>query len=73
MSHPVSVGTDPTQRELDCLRAYARLGDYGRAAESLGIARGTLSNHLATLRIRLRVESTVEAIYQLRDRLDEAA
>lgn len=44
-------------------------GDYQRAAESLGVSRGTLVGRLARVRRKLGVDSTMVAIYRLRDRL----
>ena len=65
----VRRGSNPTPREMDCLRAYARTGDYVQAALEVGVSRSTLSNHLVALRRRLGVDSTVQAAYLLRDDL----
>lgn len=66
---PLSRTADPTPREMECLRAYALTGDYARAARLVGVSRSTLRGHLANVRLRLGVDSTVVAIWRLRDRL----
>jgi DNA-binding CsgD family transcriptional regulator len=61
--------TTPTRRELDCLRLYGIHGSARIVALELGISSATVRAHLAALRARLGVETTVQAIYRLRDRL----
>jgi DNA-binding CsgD family transcriptional regulator len=58
-----------TPRELQVLRVYAEEGDYGRAAARLGISPYTVKAHLKSVRNRLDVDSTVVAVWRLRDRM----
>jgi DNA-binding CsgD family transcriptional regulator len=58
-----------TPRELAVLRAYAETGDYQLAAARLGIAPSTVKAHLKSVRTRLDVDSTVVAVWRLRDRM----
>ena len=66
--HP-PAGTPPTDRELSVLRLYGLHGSTKLVAGELGISRATVRAHLASVRARLGVETTAQAIYHLRHRL----
>jgi len=55
----------PTPRQVEVLAAYVVTGSYKCAAEDLGIQYSTVRNHLLTLRMRLGVQTTHQAIYIL--------
>ncbi len=65
----------PTERQLEALRAYIRLGSHTEAAAALEISERTFKSHLATLRQRLGVQTTAQAVYVLwlgyRDHLED--
>ena len=61
--------TAPTPRQVEVLRAYVATGSYGAAADSLGIAKATVRNHLHDLRLRLGVGTTAQAVFLLHDDL----
>lgn len=61
--------SDPTPAELAALRIYWREGDYARTAAVLGISEQAVRGRLRRVRRRLGVDSTMVAIYRLRDRL----
>jgi DNA-binding CsgD family transcriptional regulator len=65
----------PTERQLEALRAYVRLGSHLDAAAALGISQRTFKSHLAALRQRLGVQTTAQAVYVLwlgyRDHLED--
>jgi DNA-binding CsgD family transcriptional regulator len=63
------VGDQPTQAELRALRAYLRAGSTKEAATLIGCADSTVKNHLKTLRRKLGVKNTSQAVYMLRDTL----
>ncbi len=67
-------GTPPTAREIEGLRAVASPVALGRrslhvAAAALGISPHTVDKHLRTVRERLGVRTTTEAIWMLREQL----
>lgn len=64
-----AAGTEPTDREIEALRAYAVAGDYVRAAEIMGVSRKRIGAYLAAARARAGVESTVAAIWHYRHRV----
>ena len=53
-----------TERERDVLQAMADLGSVAKVSEHLRIAPNTVSVHLATIRLKLRVDSTMAAVVQ---------
>lgn len=55
----------PTERQIECLRAYVLTGSLKGAARSLGISSATVRNHLAVLRLRLGVHTSAQAVYSL--------
>ena len=54
---------DMTQREMEVLLMYARGECIARIAERLCISNKTVSNHLALLKSKLQVDSSVELIH----------
>lgn len=60
---------EPTDVELYALRAYVRTGSVAAAAATLGLHPQTVKNHLASIRTKLRVHSTIQAAYLLHDKL----
>ena len=65
----------PTERQLEALRAYIRLGSHREAAAAMGISERTFKSHMASLRQRLGVQHTAQAVYVLwlgyRDHLED--
>jgi DNA-binding CsgD family transcriptional regulator len=55
----------PTERQIECLRAYVIAGSREGAAQRLGISSMTLRNHLAELRLRLGVRTSAQAVFSL--------
>ena len=55
----------PTERQIECLRAYLIAGSREGAAQRLGISSTTLRNHLAELRLRLGVRTSAQAVFSL--------
>ena len=55
----------PTDRQVQTLAAVIATGSYGEAAATLGIRPRTVCNHLVGLRLRLGVETTLQAVYVL--------
>ena len=55
----------PTTRQIECLRAYVGHGTHAAAADAMGVSERTLKSHLATLRQRLNVQTTAQAVYVL--------
>lgn len=53
----------PTPREQEVLEAVGRCGSVKAAAIALGLSHWTVKNHMAELRGRLGVGSTIEAAY----------
>ena len=54
---------DLTQREMEVLLMYARGDSLQRIAERLCVSSKTVSNHLAMLKGKLQVESSVELVH----------
>jgi len=54
---------DMTQREMEVLMMYARGESLGGIAERLCVSSKTVSNHLAGLKSKLQVSSSVELIH----------
>jgi DNA-binding NarL/FixJ family response regulator len=54
---------DMTQREMEVLLMYARGESLGGIAERLCVSSKTVSNHLAGLKSKLQVSSSVELIH----------
>jgi DNA-binding CsgD family transcriptional regulator len=54
---------EPTPRQVEVLATYVVTGSYKCAADELGIRYSTVRNHLVSLRIRLGVQTTPQAIY----------
>jgi DNA-binding CsgD family transcriptional regulator len=52
-----------TDRELDILLTYARLGTYLAVGKELGISRQTVANTLINVRNKLGVDSTIQALW----------
>lgn len=65
----VREGSPPTARELEILGAYAARGSMKLTARALGISPDTVRRHLSNVRCRLGVDTTVQAIWILRDRI----
>lgn len=63
----------PTRAEADALRAYLDAGSVKGAAHRLGLSEQTVKNQLATLRRRLGVDTTAQAVAALRLRLQDVA
>ena len=55
--------SQPTERQLDVLRAYVQGGSHAAAAARLGISVHTVQAHLAALRLRLGVHNEAQAVY----------
>lgn len=55
----------PTARQIEALRAYIRHGTHQEAARAIGVTERTLKAHLASLRQRLAVYTTAQAVYVL--------
>jgi DNA-binding CsgD family transcriptional regulator len=60
---------DCTDVELYALRAYVRAGSTKAAAVALGLHPQTVKNHLASIRSKLGVKSTVQAAFLLHDKI----
>lgn len=56
-------GTLPSPRELDTLAATVTTDTSCDAAAKLGVHPHTVKNHNASVRRRLRVATTVQAVY----------
>ena len=54
---------DPTARQVEALTAVITTGTNGAAGAMLGISPRTIGVHLANLRKRLGVDTTVQATY----------
>lgn len=52
----------PTRAEIDALRAYLDSGSVRGAARLLGLNEQTVKNQLGTLRRRLGVDTTAQAV-----------
>lgn len=52
-----------TDREMDVLLTYARLGSYLAVGKELGISRQTVANTLVNVRNKLGVDSTIQALW----------
>lgn len=52
-----------TRRQLEVLRTYAQTGDYQATATKLGIKRATVNATLVSVRQRLGVQTTVQAVW----------
>ncbi len=65
----------PTARQLEALRAYIIHGTHAEAAAALGVTERTFKSHLASIRQRLGVQNTAQAVYVLwmgyRDHIEE--
>lgn len=70
MEPSVQEGTEPTQRELQVLLAFAMTGSTVAAGEKLGLVPQTVRNHLHAIHQRLGVSTSVEAVWILRSRLE---
>jgi DNA-binding NarL/FixJ family response regulator len=55
----------PTARQVEALRSYIRHGTHQDAARAIGVTERTLKAHLASLRQRLGVYTTAQAVYVL--------
>jgi DNA-binding NarL/FixJ family response regulator len=61
--------TEPTERELEVLRAVTEPGaSYATAADRLGISHSTVKGHLRTLYLKLDVRSAGQAMRVLAER-----
>ena len=60
--------TQPTQRQFATLAAVVRHGSYKEAAADLGLATGTIKNHLRELHARTDM-TTVQLVYRYRTEL----
>ncbi len=54
-----------TPGQLAAVQAHVAAGSVKGAASRLGLAAGTVHNHLAVVRDRLGVETTEQAVYLL--------
>ncbi|WP_323751661.1 response regulator transcription factor [Marinobacter sp.] len=54
---------DMTQREMEVLLMFARGDSVSKMAERLCISNKTVSNHLALLKSKLQVESSIELVH----------
>lgn len=61
------LGTRPTDHELEVFALYVRLGSTSEAAGLLGLSHDTVRNTLETLRRRLGVGTSIEALALLDD------
>jgi DNA-binding NarL/FixJ family response regulator len=52
-----------TQREMEVLLMFARGDAVARIAERLCVSSKTVSNHLALLKSKLQVESSIELVH----------
>lgn len=52
-----------TRRQREILRAYAKTGSRKLAADQLGISEDTVKHTLATIRSKLQVDTTAQAVY----------
>lgn len=59
----------PTDRELECLRAYVDTGSVRAAALRVGCQEQTLKNHLSTLRSKVGARTNAEAVFLLYPKL----
>ena len=66
---PPPLRPEPRPSELRALRAYLEAGSTRLAAERLGIAESTLKNELSTMRSRIGVHNTAQAVLVLYDKL----
>lgn len=62
--------TEPSVRELQVLLAYAETGSTVAAGKRLGLVPQTVRNHLLAIHRCLKVETSVQAVWQLRHRLE---
>jgi DNA-binding NarL/FixJ family response regulator len=58
----VTPTDQPTPAELRALRAYVATGSAKAAGESLGLAESTIKGELQTLRSKLGVHRTAQAV-----------
>jgi DNA-binding NarL/FixJ family response regulator len=65
MPETTNLGDPVTPGELRALRAYLEAGSVKAAAHQLGIAESTLKNHMQTIRSKLGVKTTAEAVFVL--------
>ena len=65
----VSELFSPTERELRVLGAYVTAGTCRGAAEDLGIAEQTVKNALYQLRLKARVASNQQLVFEFNDAL----
>jgi DNA-binding CsgD family transcriptional regulator len=52
-----------TDHEMDVLMTYAQVGTYRLTAEKFGVSRFTIRNELATIRQKLDVETSIQALW----------
>lgn len=60
---PATGGSMITERQKQILLAYAQTGSAKAAAEQLGLAKPTVTVHLANIRRRLNVPTTTQALF----------
>jgi DNA-binding CsgD family transcriptional regulator len=64
MTHHYALPTtELSERELEVLLTYARLGRYEVAAKALGMKRNTVRQHLLNVRQKLDAVSTIQALW----------
>lgn len=65
----IEEGDPLTAGELRALRAYVHAGSAKAAAHELGVHESTIKNHLANIRTKIGVSSTVAAVFKLHDQI----
>ena len=58
-------GTPCTERELEAIAAYGRLGDQAAVAEALGVTKQHVKNLLTHVYMRLEAVSAIDALHKL--------
>lgn len=59
----------PSERQLRILDAYVMAGTCARAGEDLGMAEQSVKNALYLLRLRARVSTNQQLVYEFGDQL----
>jgi len=57
-----NISQQLTKKEIDVLQTISDLGTIGATAKRLGVSRRTVDSHLAHIRLKLDVQTTVEAV-----------